>query len=77
MMVHVQKGHHTNTDSEPKDFKCQVCEKSFLRKAALAVHSQVHNDESPFICEVCGQKFKRKSNLNKHLEAKHNENKIQ
>ncbi|KAJ9596357.1 hypothetical protein L9F63_012632 [Diploptera punctata] len=55
--------HHT-TD---KDFSCNSCNKSFLRKSHLKEHIQIiHSKVKLFTCLICKKSFGRKSGLNRH-----------
>ncbi|KAL8578330.1 hypothetical protein ACOMHN_031704 [Nucella lapillus] len=52
-----------------KTWKCEVCPKSFIRKAELQQHTLVHKDERPFCCEQCGMRYREKSRLNSHMRT--------
>ena len=47
---------------------CQTCDKSFLTKQGLKVHSIVHGDvnKRPFSCQYCLKTFQTKQNLTNH-----------
>lgn len=48
-------------------FKCEMCDKTFNRKARLQMHIRyVHAKDRPFECKECGKKFTRKEDLNRH-----------
>ena len=51
-----------------KSHRCPTCNKSFLTKQALSVHSIVHDDinNRPFVCKQCGKGFQTKQNLKNH-----------
>ena len=51
--------------SEVGKYLCEVCDRIFAKKSALAVHSHVHN-KNAYECGVCGHKFNSKSLLRKH-----------
>ena len=53
-----------------RNFKCEVCEKSFKTLEILKVHARIHGpDDERYThsCEVCGRKFTQKANLESHL----------
>ena len=52
-----------------KTWQCELCSKSFIRKAELQQHTLVHKDERPFCCELCGVRYREKSRLNSHMRT--------
>ncbi|GBN07427.1 Zinc finger protein 782 [Araneus ventricosus] len=50
-----------------KEYKCDVCRKTFRRNQNLQKHVLTHTGEKPFLCEVCGKSFSRKDNLQTHV----------
>ena len=52
-----------------KTWQCELCPKSFIRKAELQQHTLVHKDERPFCCELCGVRYREKSRLNSHMRT--------
>ena len=63
---------HYLVHKEGKDFKCDVCEKSFKTMEILKVHSRIHGPEDErytHSCEVCGKKFTQKANLESHMRT--------
>ncbi|XP_030384117.1 oocyte zinc finger protein XlCOF28 [Scaptodrosophila lebanonensis] len=52
-----------------RNYRCDVCEKTFQRERDLQRHRALHMD-SLFACKVCGQGFNRREQLQRHeLEA--------
>ena len=49
---------------------CDVCGKSFGKKAILTEHIRTHTKEKPFICpyEGCGKAFSEKGNMTIHYK---------
>ena len=55
-----------------KTHKCNLCEKSFIRKSWLERHLLSHSIRRNFLCPWCLSKHKRKDNLLQHIKLKHN-----
>ena len=62
--------YHFQTIHGPPDLKkfiCEVCEKRFLLKEKLLVHSKVHSEEREFECKFkCGFASRQLGNIKKH-----------
>ena len=61
---------HYLVHQEGRNFKCEVCEKSFKTLEILKVHARIHGpDDERYThsCEVCGRKFTQKANLESHM----------
>lgn len=52
---------------QKKKFKCEICQKTFMRPSALKVHVRIHNGEKPFQCTYCPRSFSQSGNLTVHL----------
>ncbi|EFO12905.1 hypothetical protein LOAG_15627, partial [Loa loa] len=57
------------TRTGEKRFKCDICEKKFIRKRDLVVHNITHTGERRFECDICGKSFTLNSNLLVHMRA--------
>ncbi|VUZ51842.1 unnamed protein product, partial [Hymenolepis diminuta] len=55
-----------------KNFKCEVCEKSFCESTRLRMHVKtVHEGERPYSCNYCDKKFIWKISLASHVAKLH------
>ncbi|CAC5379508.1 KRAB [Mytilus coruscus] len=52
-----------------KEFKCDICEKSFKHLKSLTRHRKSH--DSKYECEDCGHITNRKDNLERHRRLMH------
>ena len=48
-------------------FVCDVCNKTFRRKAYLRKHMNNHTDDRPYPCQYCGKVFRSLTNRAKHV----------
>lgn len=55
--------------SGEKNFECNICSKSFARKATLTKHLKIHANIRDFECEYCGKTFIQKWSLQSHLKT--------
>ena len=55
------------TTSQGQQFVCDVCNKTFRRKAYLRKHMNNHNDDRPYPCQYCGKVFRSLTNRAKHV----------
>uniref|UniRef100_A0ABD2XDT3 C2H2-type domain-containing protein n=1 Tax=Trichogramma kaykai TaxID=54128 RepID=A0ABD2XDT3_9HYME len=54
-------------------FTCEICHRSFLRRANLNVHiKSKHGPSESFHCNDCPKSFARKSYLTSHIQEVHN-----
>jgi len=63
---------HILVHQEGKNFKCDVCEKSFKTVENLKVHVRTHGpDEMKYThcCELCGRRFTQKANMEAHMRT--------
>ncbi|XP_049548952.1 zinc finger protein 27 [Anopheles darlingi] len=57
---------HTH-DSNPKQWECDVCHKSFTTKYFLKKHNRLHTGEMPYTCGICNKSFTFQQSYHKHL----------
>ncbi|KAJ7047630.1 hypothetical protein C8F04DRAFT_1059532 [Mycena alexandri] len=65
MVVHI--GSHLNQ----RNFKCERCPSSFVRKNELNRHERSHEAARPFSCSHCPATFRRQDLLARHEHNKH------
>lgn len=51
-----------------RNYVCDICGNSYLYKAGLYNHSQLHNKEFPYKCTQCPYRGKTSTNLKAHLQ---------
>ncbi len=47
--------------------KCNICNKTFVKKTNLKHHLMLHRGEKPWKCSLCEWRFVQKCNLKKHM----------
>ncbi|XP_069703442.1 zinc finger protein 62 homolog isoform X2 [Periplaneta americana] len=55
-----------DSDGPPRPFKCDICEKSFVRLDHLQQHIFTHTGARLFECDICEKRFTRHHNLQRH-----------
>ncbi|KAG8146281.1 hypothetical protein E2320_012642 [Naja naja] len=55
--------------SEPRPFKCSVCEKSYKDPATLRQHEKTHWLTRPFPCNICGKMFTQRGTMTRHMRS--------
>ena len=50
-----------------KDYKCSFCDKTFVRKHELMIHSRCHKGEKSFECKHCKKRFNDRNKLTSHM----------
>lgn len=58
---------HVNIHERKADFKCDLCDKAFLRKCKLLEHRRSHPEPMPHHCEICNKGYILKRGLVRHL----------
>ncbi|XP_069476059.1 hypermethylated in cancer 2 protein [Ambystoma mexicanum] len=56
-------------NSEPRPFKCAVCEKSYKDPATLRQHEKTHWLTRPFPCNICGKMFTQRGTMTRHMRS--------
>ncbi|KAL7675769.1 hypothetical protein ACOME3_002033 [Neoechinorhynchus agilis] len=65
-------GSDNNGDSQPqhhtpnRQHNCDICNKVFGSKSALAKHRLIHSKDRKYVCKECNKSFKRQDHLNGH-----------
>ncbi len=63
-----RRGGSGRLSAQHRPFPCTMCSKSFLHKAHLSRHMQVHTGKYSFYCELCRKGFNEKSNFEAHMK---------
>lgn len=58
--------HRVIVHEQRRSHQCQVCRKTFTRRANLDGHMNLHNNKQPFKCEWCEAAYAFNSSLLKH-----------
>lgn len=54
-----------------REFKCDLCSKSFIYKQNLENHLKIHSNERAFQCETCLKAFRLRVHLQRHIKRVH------
>ncbi|CAG9530987.1 unnamed protein product [Cercopithifilaria johnstoni] len=63
--------HIRSVHTHVRPYKCEQCEKRFVRRNDLRVHSDIHNTECKYVCTTCKQMFQRRIHFQKHVRKCH------
>lgn len=56
-----------NSAPSPKgSISCEICDRTFLYKSQLEIHSLMHTGKKPFPCDICQKSFRSRSHLLVH-----------
>ena len=58
-------------------YHCDICRRTFCRKALLRRHQSIHSGQKAFVCSICSYSTSHKGNLDRHtrIHRHHNEHK--
>ena len=54
-----------------RQYKCQICKKTFKQKSGLRRHETIHNRKKTFECTMCNMTFTFKGELKNHMAIDH------
>ena len=60
---------HISTHNGEKPYKCQLCQKSFVRSSHVKEHMRIHTGEAPYKCQLCQKLFNFSGNLKMHMRT--------
>lgn len=60
---------HINIHERKAEFKCDLCDKTFLRKCTLLEHRRIHPEPMPYHCGICNKGYSLKKGLVRHLAS--------
>jgi uncharacterized Zn-finger protein len=63
--------HEQSKHEENKQFRCEICNKGFIKINYLIKHKNTHTGEKFHQCPVCGKRFSQKGNMKIHLIKVH------
>ena len=72
---HLQNYYGPPSEKVKKEYKCDVCQKSFVAPSQLKRHITVHKKTKDYTCNFCQKIFLVPSKLKRHLEVHENSGK--
>lgn len=63
-----ERSSHKRVHAEPK-YRCNMCDKAFVRSAVLKNHINTHTGERPHMCLICQKRFTQVASLQKHIKT--------
>nr|XP_023012591.1 zinc finger protein 664-like isoform X1 [Leptinotarsa decemlineata] len=63
---YLMRRHMKNVHATEKNFKCELCERTFTSAVYLNAHKRYHSGDRPHICSFCGKGFITTSDLYHH-----------
>lgn len=64
---------HVNTEHRC-GYHCDICQRTFCRKALLKRHQSIHSGEKAFVCSICSYSTSHKGNLDRHARVHRHQN---
>lgn len=61
------KGTFDKPNNDTRLYKCDICNKSFIRKQDIKHHVLEHIEENLYKCDLCYKYFTTKRELDKHI----------
>lgn len=52
---------------QDRKFKCDYCDKRFLREDGKRIHMRSHTGEKPYKCDLCDKAFTQSNSLKTHM----------
>ncbi|XP_053671589.1 zinc finger protein 75A-like [Anopheles nili] len=63
------KQRRTGNNYVPKEYSCEMCDKTFRRKSNLIDHLRLHAQLKMYACDYCNKRFVQSGNLKAHLRT--------
>ena len=57
-------------------YHCDICQRTFCRKALLRRHQSIHSGQKAFLCRLCSYSTSHKGNLDRHARIHRQEQKV-
>lgn len=55
-------------------YLCDICRRTFCRKALLRRHQSIHSGQKAFVCQICSYSTSHKGNLDRHTRIHRHQN---